>query len=196
MMTTGKRRTQDRITIVYWGSGATGKTENLNSIYNQLPVDNKGEIRSVTINDWDRLTYFDFVMPEIGTIHEDIATFRLQCIHRWGYSAKSRQDVLMGADAAVFVADSLSVRLQEHVNALKEFTQNLCKFRPSLDTFPWVIQYTKRDFSKHGILSIPELQLQLNPYHVPYFEANPAKGIGVFETLKAILHLAVRKVGT
>ena len=135
-------------------------------------------------NEYDRLIFFDFVMPDIGTIH-------VQWLGGAVYSAKSRQDVLVDADAVIFVADSLPLRFEDNVKALMEFSQYLRKQGLSLKTFPWVIQYTKQDL--YDILPVQELQKQLNHYNVPYFEANPVKGIGVFETLRMILQLAVAK---
>ncbi len=172
------------INIVYYGPGISGKTQNLISLHKMLIVKRKGELRSQMINELDRLALFDMTLSQGTNVH-------LQCLCGGIYYPKSRQDVLINAHAIVFVADSLSARLEANKEVLAEFAHYLSTQKTSLTTFPWVIQYTKRDLPSHHILSIQELESHLNEFHVPYFEANPPEGIGVLETFKSIL----RKIG-
>jgi hypothetical protein len=99
----------------------------------------------------------------------------------------------MGVNALVFVADSLTDRLEGNLEALGTLTSLLRQQGHPLEDIPWVMQYNKRDFPAQSILPVHELQRQLNPYNVPYFEAIATQGIGVFDTLKAVLQLAVAK---
>ncbi|HHJ51618.1 MAG TPA: gliding-motility protein MglA, partial [Caldithrix abyssi] len=69
---------------------------------------------------------------------------------------------------------------------------NLKEDNHSLENFPWVIQYNKRDLP--GVESIDELQKRLNFFNVPYFEAIAVRGDGVFDTLKAVINAVVKNV--
>lgn len=172
------------INIVYYGPGISGKTQNLIFLHKTLNVKRKGELTSQMINELDRLASFDMTLSQETNVH-------LQCLCGGVYYPKSRQDVLSNAHAVVFVANSFGARLQANKEILTEFAHYLGTQKTSLTKFPWVIQYTKRDMPPHEILPIKELESHLNKFHVPYFEANPPEGTGVFETFTAIL----RKIG-
>jgi len=62
----------------------------------------------------------------------------------------------------------------------------------SLDKFPWVIQFNKRDLP--GVDSMEILQKKLNFFDVPSFEAIAVKGDGVFNTLKSVINGVVAHV--
>ncbi len=64
--------------------------------------------------------------------------------------------------------------------------------RQSLEIFPWVIQYNKRDLP--GVDSVDMLQKKLNFFGVPHFEGVAVRGDGVFNTLKSIINRVVQNV--
>jgi hypothetical protein len=57
------------------------------------------------------------------------------------------------------------------------------------DRLPLVIQYNKRDLP--NVASLAELHALLNRRNVPEFESSATAGIGVFETLKAVIKLVL-----
>jgi signal recognition particle receptor subunit beta len=57
---------------------------------------------------------------------------------------------------------------------------------------PYVIQYNKRDLP--NAVPLDQLRAALNKDGVPDFEACAAKGEGVFETLKGIARLVLKKL--
>jgi signal recognition particle receptor subunit beta len=57
------------------------------------------------------------------------------------------------------------------------------------DRLPLVIQYNKRDLP--NVASLAELHALLNRRNVPELEASATTGIGVFETLKAVIKLVL-----
>jgi hypothetical protein len=57
------------------------------------------------------------------------------------------------------------------------------------DRLPLVIQYNKRDLP--NLASLAELHALLNRRNVPEFEASASAGIGVFETLTAVIKLVL-----
>src|SRR5215203_2233474 len=61
------------------------------------------------------------------------------------------------------------------------------KTRFHLYKLPYVVQYNKRDLP--NAIQMSELEETLNPTKVPSFEAVAPKGIGVFDTLKAVAKL-------
>ena len=86
-------------------------------------------------------------------------------------------------DQAAFIAN---------LETLNDLENNLRQDGHKMDEFPWVIQYNKRDLP--NVAPIQYLQLKLNKFNVPYFEAIATNGNGVFETLKAVINLVVANV--
>jgi signal recognition particle receptor subunit beta len=99
----------------------------------------------------------------------------------------SRKLILKGVDGVVFVADSQEERMDANIESLDNLRINLMEQGYDLDKLPYVVQYNKRDLP--NIMTVEELQKELNPANVPDFEACAATGEGVFETLKAVAKL-------
>ena len=100
--------------------------------------------------------------------------------------------ILNGVDGLVFVADSQPHRMEANIETLLDLENNLKQDGQSLEEFPWVIQYNKRDLP--GVESVETLQKKLNFFNVPHFEAIAVRGEGVFNTLKAIINNVVQHV--
>ena len=62
----------------------------------------------------------------------------------------------------------------------------------TLEDFPWVLQYNKRDLS--NVESIQEMETKLNFFNVPSFESTATQGNGVFPTLKEVIKQVVASV--
>ncbi|CAA9327334.1 MAG: Mutual gliding-motility protein MglA [uncultured Gemmatimonadetes bacterium] len=90
----------------------------------------------------------------------------------------------------VFVADSQVERLDANIESMHNLYDNLTEYGLDLREIPFVIQYNKRDLP--NISSLEELQRELNPTNVPTFEAVGVRGIGVFDTLKAVSKLVIK----
>jgi signal recognition particle receptor subunit beta len=118
--------------------------------------------------------------------------FNLYTVPGQVYYAYSRKVILNGVDGVVFVADSQFDRLEANLETLNDLENNLRQDGHKLNEFPWVIQYNKRDLP--NVAPIQYLQLKLNKFNVPYFEAVSTQGNGVFETLKAVINLVVANV--
>ena len=63
---------------------------------------------------------------------------------------------------------------------------------PKANDFPLVIQYNKRDL--HNALPTQVLRTNLGYSRIPEIEAVDLKGIGVLDTLKAILNRGIIQV--
>ena len=177
--------------IVFYGPGMSGKTTNLEFIHSKLDPSLAGELVSLKTKE-DRTIFFDFMQIEVGRIKGKKPKFNLYTVPGQVYYASSRKGILNGVDGLVFVADSQPHRMEANIETLLDLENNLKQDGHSLEEFPWVIQYNKRDLP--GVDSVPTLQKKLNFFDVPYFEAIAVRGEGVFNTLKAIINNVVQHV--
>lgn len=182
---------QINLKIVYYGPGVSGKTTNLLSIHAKVAPELKGELVSLQTQE-DRTIFFDFLQLEVGKIKGKKPKFNLYTVPGQVYYAYSRKVILNGVDGIVFVADSQFDRLEANLETLNDLENNLRQDGHKMEEFPWVVQYNKRDLP--NVAPIQYLQLKLNKYNVPYFEAIATQGNGVFETLKAVINLVVANV--
>jgi mutual gliding-motility protein MglA len=177
--------------IVYYGPGLGGKTTNLEYIYHKLDPSLRGDLITLKTRE-ERTLYFDFLQLEVGRIKGMKPKFNLYTIPGQVYYAYSRRIILRGVDGIVFVADSQADRMTENLDSLMDLEQNLIDNGFTLQNFPWVLQYNKRDLPR--VLPVKELNTRLNFHGVPAVEAVASRGIGVLETLKTAIHGVVGKV--
>ena len=177
--------------IVFYGPGMSGKTTNLEYIHSKLDPSLAGELVSLKTKE-DRTIFFDFMQIEVGRIKGKKPKFNLYTVPGQVYYASSRKVILNGVDGIVFVADSQPHRMEANIETLLDFENNLKQDGQSLEKFPWVIQFNKRDLP--GVDSVESLQKRLNFFDVPSFEAVAVKGDGVFNTLKSVINGVVAHV--
>ena len=177
--------------IVYYGPGMSGKTTNLEYIHSKLDPSLAGELVSLKTKE-DRTIFFDFMQIEVGRIKGKKPKFNLYTVPGQVYYASSRKVILNGVDGIVFVADSQPHRMEANIETLLDLENNLKLDGQSLEKFPWVIQFNKRDLP--GVDSVEKLQKKLNFFDVPSFEGVAVKGDGVFNTLKSVINGVVAHV--
>jgi signal recognition particle receptor subunit beta len=105
--------------------------------------------------------------------------------------------VLRGADGVIFVADSLEVRREKNMLALKDLQENLKEYGLSIFKVPLVMQYNKRDLDGENIsiMDLKKMEHDLNrQLKVPSFPGAALKGDGVGKTLHACLKLVMQAV--
>jgi signal recognition particle receptor subunit beta len=181
--------------IVYYGPGRSGKTTNLHYIYGQVPGDRKGQMVSLATQT-DRTLFFDFLPIDLGTISGFTTRFQLYTVPGQVYYQTTRKLVLQGADGVVFVADSQARQLGENVESMQDLHLNLAEQGVDVRTMPLVIQYNKQDLPPELTTPVPELEESLNFRGVPSFTADALHGPGVFETLRGISEIVLRKLST
>jgi len=169
--------------LVYYGPGLCGKTTNLQYIYSKMDPSNRGKLISLA-TETERTLFFDFLPLELGTIRGFKTRFHLYTVPGQVFYDASRKLILRGADGVIFVADSQVERMESNIESLENLEGNLAEQKLRLETMPFVQQYNKRDLP--NIVPVEELQAALNPRNVPWYEACAPKGLGVFETLKAL----------
>ncbi len=177
--------------IVYYGPGLSGKTTNLQQIYDKINPAHRSEMVSLKTME-ERTIFFDFMQFELPPIHGKKPKFSLYTVPGQYYYAASRRIILNGTDGVVFVADSQENRLNDNLDSILDLEQNLIRNNRSLEEIPWVLQYNKQDL--HNNLSIEILQKKLNYNNVPYFSGVATKGIGVSDTLKTIINNVIEDI--
>jgi len=169
--------------IVYYGPGLSGKTTNLQYVYNNLPEEDRGNMISLATSE-DRTLFFDFLPIEIGSFKGIQTRIQLYTVPGQVVYDTTRKLVLKGADGIVFVADSQKEMMEANLESMGNLEKNLLEQGMNLRDLPHILQFNKRDLLK--IVPVEELNSKLNRYGVPYFEAIAIHGIGVHECLREI----------
>lgn len=181
--------------IVYYGPGRSGKTTNLQYVYDRVPDDRRGRMVSLATQT-DRTLFFDFLPLELGSISGFKTKFQLYTVPGQVYYNATRKLVLQGADGVVFVADSQARQLDENIESMQNLHANLGEHGIDVRTVPVVLQYNKQDLPRELVLTTQELDEALNFRDWRSFPADALNGRGVFETLKAISEGVLRKLSS
>jgi hypothetical protein len=190
------KKRQIECKIVYYGPGRCGKTTNLEYIHKAFKKQVKGEMVSIN-TDGDRTLFFDFLPLELGKLKGCDVRVQLYTVPGQVRYESTRKLVLRGADGIVFVADSLEVRREKNMLALKDLHQNLKEYNLSIFKVPLVMQFNKRDLGDANIALMPVEQMQhdLNrQLKVPCFPGSALTGKGVGTTLNACLKLLLKSI--
>ena len=174
--------------IVYYGPGICGKTTNLQFIHENLPGEVRGKMLSLATKT-DRTLFFDFLPIDLGEIRGMKTRVQLYTVPGQVFYNETRKLVLKGVDGIVFVADSQETMLGANTESFKNLEDNLKAHGLKLAEMPHVIQFNKRDLPK--LASIEALNAALNKHNAPFYESVATTGIGVQDTLKAIVKLVL-----
>ncbi len=177
--------------IVYYGPGLCGKTTNIEYVYNKVAPETKGKLITLA-TEMDRTLFFDFLPLELGTVKGFKTRFHLYTVPGQVYYDASRRLILRGVDGIVFVADSQTSRYDANIESLYNLMENLESYKLKLEDIPYVLQYNKRDMPE--IISVEDLEQEINPQGYPSFEAVAIKGVGVFDTLKCVAKGVLKKL--
>ena len=170
------------VKLVYYGPGLCGKTTNLEKIYGNPKLDNKGKMISMS-TETDRTLFFDFMPMELGTIAGQKVRVQLYTVPGQVFYDATRKLVLRGADGVVFVADSQSSMRDSNTDSFENLKANLRINRIDPDKIALVLQYNKRDLP--NVDSVEAMNAYLNPNGAPAVEASAINGTGVTATLRA-----------
>lgn len=174
--------------IVYYGCGLSGKTTNLQYIFDRSSENQKGKLISLSSEN-ERTLFFDFLPLDAGEVGGFKTRFHLYTIPGQSFYEVSRQFILKGVDGIVFVVDSQQERMEANLESYESLEENLETHGYDIEKIPFVVQYNKRDLS--SALPIVELSQTFNRLRSPEFEATASKGVGVFETLTEITKLVL-----
>lgn len=183
MVLINKALNEVTVKLVYYGPGLCGKTTNLEKIYSNPKLDNKGKMISMS-TETDRTLFFDFMPMELGTIAGQKVRVQLYTVPGQVFYDATRKLVLRGADGVVFVADSQSSMRESNLDSLENLRTNLRINRIDPDKVALVYQYNKRDLP--NVASVEEMNEYMKPGDsIPVVEAAAIKGTGVTATLRA-----------
>ncbi len=187
------KKRQIECKIVYYGAARCGKTTNLEYIHKTFTQHVKGRMISID-TEGDRTLFFDFLPLELGKLKGCDVRIQLYTVPGQVRYASTRKLVLRGVDGVVFVADSLEVRREQNMLALKDLQQNLRDYNLNIFKIPLVLQFNKRDLADADIpvMSIEQMSRDLNrQLKVPAIPAAALRGNGVGKTLQESLRLVL-----
>ncbi len=138
--------------------------------------------------------FFDFLPLDLGTISGFTTKIQLYTVPGQIYYQTTRKLVLQGADGVVFVADSQARQLEENIESLQDLHANLAEHGIDAREVPLVLQYNKQNLPRDLILDVTALDDALNFRNVPSFSADALHGPGVFETLRGISELVLKRL--
>lgn len=177
--------------IIYYGPGLSGKTTNVQYIYEHTQSESKGKLVTLSTEN-ERTLFFDFLPLAVGDVRGFKTRFHLYTIPGQTFYEVSRSFILKGVDGIVFVADSQSERMEANIESFESLEKALETQGYDISKIPLVFQYNKRDVP--GVISIRELESTFNTMRRPYFEAVANRGQGVMETLQAISQSVIREL--
>ncbi|MGK5088820.1 ADP-ribosylation factor-like protein [Bdellovibrionota bacterium FG-2] len=177
--------------IIYCGPGLSGKTTNVQFIYEHTQADEKGKLVTLSTEN-ERTLFFDFLPLSVGDVRGYKTRFHLYTIPGQTFYEVSRQFILKGVDGIVFVADSQNERMESNIESFESLEKSLDKQGYDVTKIPLVFQYNKRDLP--DVVPIRELEATFNATKRPSFEAVASRGRGVMETLQAIGQSVIREL--
>jgi signal recognition particle receptor subunit beta len=177
--------------IVYVGTGLSGKTTNVQFIYEQTAQDLRGKFFAGNTEN-ERTLFFDFLPLGIGDVRGYKTRFHLYTIPGQTFYELSQQFILKGVDGVVFVVDSQAERMESNLESYENLTRNLERQGYDPNKLPLIFQYNKRDLP--SALPVKELEQTFNPGRKPSYEAVASRGEGVMETLQSITQWVIREL--
>ncbi len=178
--------------IVFYGPGLCGKTTSLQVLHQETIPERKGELYFLA-TETDQTIYFELVPLYVGEINNFKLRFQVYTVPGQVKYNNTRKAVLQGVDAIVFVADSQRSRRQANQRSLENLKYNLKGgYNLQLEDIPMVFEYNKRDMP--DLLSIDELDRDLNPGNAPSFETVAICGDGVLDAFEEISSLAIANI--
>jgi signal recognition particle receptor subunit beta len=179
------------VKIVYYGPGLSGKTTNLQMVHQRTSAEVRGRLLTVETHD-DRTLFFDLLPVFFSTssgfkVKVKLFTVPGQVIHN-----ATRRIVLQGADAVAFIADSRRSMAAENNAYWKNLYENMRENGLDPAEVPLVIQYNKRDLPDSK--TDQEIEDTRKKGKEPVVGAIAVRGVGVLETLHAVLQQAFRSL--
>jgi signal recognition particle receptor subunit beta len=179
------------VKIVYYGPGLSGKTTNLQMIHQRTLPEVRGRLLTVETHD-DRTLFFDLLPVFFSTasgykVKVKLFTVPGQVIHN-----ATRRIVLQGADAVAFIADSRRSATPENNAYWKNLIENMRENGLDPAQVPVVIQFNKRDLP--DTRTDAEIEETRKKGKEPVVGAIAIRGVGVLETLYAVLQAAFRSL--
>jgi len=177
------------IKLVYYGPALSGKTTNLQSVYELFNADGRGRLMTLDTAD-DRTLFFDLLPLFFKTKAGFKFKIKLYTVPGQVMHNSTRRLVLAGADGVAFIADSQRSESKANNDAWRGMVENLRDNGLDPKTLPAVIQFNKRDLTDiRGDEEIAEMRTKSRE---PIFTAIATQKVGVIETLHGLLRETYR----
>jgi len=179
------------VKLVYYGPALSGKTTNLQSLYQKIEPTVRGRLMTLDTKD-DRTLFFDMMPVFFRTTAGVKVKLKLYTVPGQVIHESTRRIVLQGTDGIVFVADSRRSEAATTLAYWNNMLKNLAANGLDPKTLPIVIQMNKRDLPEvRGEDELADLRATLQPPVVP---AVAIRGEGVVETLWSLLSACYRSL--
>jgi len=179
------------IKVVYYGPALSGKTTNLQALFQKIDGKVRGRLMTLDTKD-DRTLFFDMMPVFFKTQAGVKVKLKLYTVPGQVMHESTRRIVLQGTDAVAFVADSRRSEAASTLAYWQNMLQNLEANGLDYRTLPIVVQMNKRDLpDARGEDDLADLQAVIQPPVVP---AVAIRGEGVVETLYALLQRCFRSL--
>jgi mutual gliding-motility protein MglA len=179
------------VKIVYYGPGLSGKTTNLQMVHERTQPDVRGRLLTVETHD-DRTLFFDLLPVFFSTANGFKVKVKLFTVPGQVIHNATRRIVLQGADAVAFIADSRRTASRDNNDYWKNLMENMRENGLDPAQVPIVIQFNKRDLP--DTKTDAEIDEARRKGKEPVVGAIAIRGVGVLETLHAVLQVAYRSI--
>ena len=176
------------VKVVYYGPALSGKTTNLQALYQKMDPRVRGRLMTLDTKD-DRTLFFDMMPVFFKTAGGVKVKIKLYTVPGQVMHESTRRIVLQGSDAVVFVADSRKSETASTLAYWKDMLRNLEANGLDPRALPIVIQKNKTDLD--GVREDDFTDIPRSP-RVPVVPAKAIQGEGVLETLGTLLALCYR----
>jgi signal recognition particle receptor subunit beta len=179
------------VKVVYYGPALSGKTTNLQSLYQKIEPSVRGRLMTLDTRD-DRTLFFDMMPVFFRTASGIKVKLKLYTVPGQVIHESTRRIVLQGTDAIAFVADSRRSESAATLAYWNNMLKNLEANGLDVKSLPIVIQMNKKDLAEQrGDDELADLRRLVQP---PVIRASAIRGEGVVETLWALLTLCYRSL--
>jgi len=180
------------VKIVYYGAGLSGKTTNIEYIYNKVDPTKRGKLISLK-TETERTLFFDFMPVDIGKVGDMNIRVHLYSVPGQVFYDHSRKLILKNVDGIVFVVDAQVERMDANIESLSNLKKNLLMNSILFEKIPMVVQYNKVDLPNAA--PVEEMRAHFNPQgKYPEFIASALTGEKVFDTFKTIVKMVIRTI--
>ena len=175
--------------ILLWGLEGAGKRTTLTTIHGKLRPDLRGELRQEPTRLEPTVTYtcLPISLGDLGGVGTQI---ELVAVPGGADQQMTRKQLLDEVDGIVLVLDCSPERIEANFETIDELKNSLAAYGRTLETFPVVLQYNKRDVGDP--FAIEDLHRRVGLAQAAVFETIATTGHGIMHTLTTISKHVVR----
>ena len=175
--------------ILLWGLEGSGKTTTLETIHAKLREDLRGDLRREATR-LDPTVFFESLSITLGEVGGVGTQLELIAVPGASNQVMTRKQLLDEVDGIVLVLDCSPGRIEDNFESIAELRASLEAYGRTLDTFPVVLQYNKRDIADP--FAIEDLHRRISLEQCAVFESIATTGHGILPTLTTISKHVVR----